>query len=310
MPLAVTADASASTDTDATPIASYRFNFGDGSATVGPQTAATATHTYTAAGIYSVTVTATDTAGLTGTATKTVTVADAPPVAVLFVTPTSGPAPLAVNADASASTDLDATPIATYSFNFGDGTTVGPQAGATASHIYGSAGTYTVTVTVSDTAGNSSKATQQVVVSAGLVGNPGFETGTSGWNTSGSGSGVTLTQVTGGHSGSYAAQIANTSTSSSSCLLNDAPNSVATTSTGTYTGSLWVRADKAGKPLNLRLREYSGASLVGTATSTITLSTSWQQVSVNYTIVHPGSDHRLQRLPDRRQQPTRQLLLR
>ena len=57
------------------------------------------------------------------------------PRASLTVTPTSGPAPLNVTADASASTAGNA-PISSYTFNFGDGTTVGPQAGATASHTY------------------------------------------------------------------------------------------------------------------------------------------------------------------------------
>jgi parallel beta-helix repeat protein len=162
-PLTVTADASASTDTDATPIASYSFDFGDGSPPVSPQPGATATHTYAGAGTFTVTVTVTDTAGLSGTATATVTVADSPPNAVLQVTPTNGRAPVSVIADASKSTDQDATPIATYTFDFGDGSPViGPQTAATAAHTYSAQGTYTVTVTVTDTAGFWSTATKKV----------------------------------------------------------------------------------------------------------------------------------------------------
>ena len=166
-PLQVTADASGSTDTDATPIATYRFDFGDGTI-VGPQAGATANHTYTTAGTYTARVTVTDTAGLSSSATAQVTVnpADAAPAAALTVSPSSGVAPLQVTADASGSTDTDATPIATYRFDFGDGTIVGPQAGATATHSYTATGTFTVTVTVTDTAGLSSTATSQVTVTA------------------------------------------------------------------------------------------------------------------------------------------------
>jgi parallel beta-helix repeat protein len=87
------------------------------------------------------------------------------PTAALTVTPASGPAPLSVTADASAST-AGSSPISSYSFDFGDGTTVGPQAGATAGHTYQSPGTYTVTVTVTDGNNATSTATQTVVVSS------------------------------------------------------------------------------------------------------------------------------------------------
>jgi PKD repeat protein len=162
-PLAVTADASASTAGSAA-IASYSFNFGDGT-TVGPQAGATATHTYTTAGTYTVTVTVTDTAGSSSTATKQVTVTAKPPTAALSVNPSTGTAPVQVTADAAASAPGKA-PISTYSFDFGDGTTVGPQSGGTAAHTYTTPGPYTVKVTVTDTAGNSSSATAQVTVNA------------------------------------------------------------------------------------------------------------------------------------------------
>jgi hypothetical protein len=47
----------------------------------------------------------------------------------------------------------------------------------------------------------------------------------------------------------------------------------------------------AGKPLKLRFREYSISSgaLLGTTTAQVTLTTSWQQVTVSYTITAPGS---------------------
>lgn len=85
------------------------------------------------------------------------------PAAALTVSPASGIAPLAVTANASAST-AGSAPIATYTFSFGDGTTAGPQAGATAGHTYQAAGSYSVTVTVTDTSGLTSRATQAVTV--------------------------------------------------------------------------------------------------------------------------------------------------
>jgi parallel beta-helix repeat protein len=167
-PLALTADASASTDGDATPIVSYSFDFGDGTSPIGPQASPVATHTYATAGIYTVVVTATDTAGLASTASATVTATspppDSPPAAALSLTPSSGTINLAVTADGSASTDGDLTPIASYAFDFGDGTAVGPQPGAAAVHTYTTPGTYTVTLTVTDTAGLVASATAQVTV--------------------------------------------------------------------------------------------------------------------------------------------------
>ena len=121
------------------------------------------------------------------------------------------------------------------------------------------------------------------------IANPSFETSTSGWNANGSGSGVTLTRVEGGHSGAWAAKLANGGTASALCLLNDSPNWVATSSAGTYAGSLWVRAETPGATLRLRFREWSGGTLLGSATTQVTLTTSWQQVAVRYAVTAPGS---------------------
>jgi parallel beta-helix repeat protein len=88
-----------------------------------------------------------------------------PPTAALGVTPASGTAPLAVTADASHST-AGSSPISSYSFDFGDGTTVDPQSGGTANHTYQSAGTYKVTVTVTDGNNLTSTASQTVTATA------------------------------------------------------------------------------------------------------------------------------------------------
>jgi hypothetical protein len=159
-PLAVTADGSGSSDPEGGRIASYRFDFGDGTV-VGPQPGATAAHTY-AAGNWTVTLTVTDSLGATGTAPRAVAVTgNRPPTASLVVTPSSGNAPLAVTANGSASVDPDGGRIFSYRFDFGDGTVVGPQPGATATHTYAK-GNFTATLTVTDSVGASGTATAMI----------------------------------------------------------------------------------------------------------------------------------------------------
>jgi len=70
------------------------------------------------------------------------------PVAALSLPATTSSVD-SVTADASGSTDPDTNTL-TYTFAWGDGSTTGPQAGPTASHLYSITGNYTVTVTVSD----------------------------------------------------------------------------------------------------------------------------------------------------------------
>ena len=158
--------------------------------------------------------------------------------------------------------------------------------------------------------GNDGGKTSTASLSVSFVSNSGFETDLSGWNTSGSGTGVTLTRVAGGHTGSWAAKVTNAGTTNGTCLLNDSPNWVATTSSSTYTGSLWVRADTAGKPLKLRFREYVGSTLIATTTGQVTLTTSWQQVTVVHTVTSPGSTLDFNAYPRECGRASRRLLLR
>ena len=77
-------------------------------------------------------------------------------------TPTNGVAPLPVNFTAAA-TDADGDPL-TYTWNFGDSS---PTAtGATASHTYSTAGSYTATVSVTDGKGGTATKTVPVTVLA------------------------------------------------------------------------------------------------------------------------------------------------
>jgi hypothetical protein len=124
-----------------------------------------------------------------------------------------------------------------------------------------------------------------------LVKNPGFETDTSGWNNNGT-AGVTLERVAGGHSGSFAGRLTNTNTTSKTITLNDAsPNSEPSTGTSVYTATAWVRSDNTTATATLRLREYNGSTQVQAVTAPVTLSTSWQMVTLTLTPQAAGSSY-------------------
>ena len=158
---------------------------------------------------------------------------------------------------------------------------------------FSEAGTYVLRLTADDGALQASDDLTVTVDAAGstnLVGNPGFEVDTSGWNTGASIGGVALSRVSGGHGSSWAALLTNGSASSGMCMLNDSPNWVSATVAGTYSGSLWARADSAGATLRLRVREYNGGTLVGTPTiSQLQLTTAWQLVTVTHVSQAPGT---------------------
>ncbi len=154
--LVVAADASTSNDPDGT-IASYAWTFGDGATATGRTTS----HTYAAGGTYTVKLTVTDNEGATGSTSQSVSVAtNKAPVAAFTSTVTN----LNVATDASTSSDSDGT-IASYAWTFGDGSTA---TGKTASHTYSAAGTYTITLKVTDNQGAVASTTNPVQVSAAV----------------------------------------------------------------------------------------------------------------------------------------------
>ena len=151
--LTATVDAAGSTDPDGT-IAGHAWEFGDGATGTG----VTAEHTYAAAGSYQVKLTVTDNRGGTATQTATVTVAAAnvAPVAA-FTSATTG---LTATLNGSTSSDPDGS-VAGYAWTFGDGTT---GTGASTTHAYTAAGTYTVELTVTDNKGLTNAVSKQVTV--------------------------------------------------------------------------------------------------------------------------------------------------
>ncbi len=85
---------------------------------------------------------------------------NSPPVASFVMSPTAGVVPLTVEFNASGSNDPDGS-IATYEWDFGDG---GNGAGVTIEHIFSTAGTYRITLTVTDNEGKIASATQELTV--------------------------------------------------------------------------------------------------------------------------------------------------
>ncbi|HXH05443.1 MAG TPA: PKD domain-containing protein, partial [Vicinamibacterales bacterium] len=156
---AVSVDGSGSSDPDGDAL-TYEWDFGDGTTAAG----ATAVHTYTAAGSFTVRLTVRDGRGGVHTAETTATIAAAPPTNQPPVAHAGGPYTseigMAVRFDGSASSDPDGDALG-YAWAFGDGAT---GTGQRPLHVYASAGTFEVTLTVTDGRGGSATATTVVTV--------------------------------------------------------------------------------------------------------------------------------------------------
>ena len=295
-PHAILADASYSTDPDGR-IVSYAFDFGDGLGTV-PQLSPFAPHIYRRAGRWNLSVTVTDDAGNRVVATQTIDVAavagNQPPLAALTLTPPSGFAPLAVIADGSASSDPEG-PLVSYRFDFGDGT-VETSSGPTFPHVY-AAGTWTATLTVTDSAGAQSVATATVNVdsvpapdtlAANLVGNPSFESNLDGWKAY---SGASIARVAGGVDGSWCLSVS-APLLSTMFGVNDSPNWIARVpAAGTrYRISAFVRGRLLGK-IRFQVREWSGGTQQGTTiySDPVRPGLVWEELSVDVTALREGS---------------------
>ena len=149
----VTFDGSGSSDPDGDTL-TYSWDFGDGSNGSGVNP----THVYTAGGTYTVSLVVNDgkVNSIPSTTTATIAEVNDPPVA------DAGPDQYAlvgetVTFDGSASYDDGS--ITSYDWTFGDGTT---GSGETSTHAYSSAGTFTVTLRVTDN--SSDQATDEAIV--------------------------------------------------------------------------------------------------------------------------------------------------
>jgi PKD repeat protein len=86
-----------------------------------------------------------------------------PPTAVITSSTAAGAAPLQVSFNGSGSTSANSAAVVHYAWSFGDGTT---GAGAAVAHSFTAAGTYTTTLTVTDSQGLTATASTPVVVTA------------------------------------------------------------------------------------------------------------------------------------------------
>jgi PKD repeat protein len=147
--LRCTYDGSSSTDTDGA-VSAYGWTFGDG----GTGNGVTAMHTYGHGGTYSASLTVRDDRGASATVSKDISVANLTPTAA-FTVSCSG---LRCSLDAGVSGDRDGS-IVSYGWTFGDGVAA---SGKTTSHDYPKAGTYAITVTVTDNDGAAAAASQRI----------------------------------------------------------------------------------------------------------------------------------------------------
>jgi len=158
-----------SSDTDGS-VTNRNWDFGDGNSS----SSTNPTHSYTTAGTYTVSLTVTDNGGATDTNSQSVTVAAG------NLLPTAGFSATTLELEATftdLSSDNDGS-ISSYSWDFGDGNS---STVANPVHNYAAAGTYSVTLTVTDNEGATDTDTQSVTVSESGGGNTGgfTETGLS-----------------------------------------------------------------------------------------------------------------------------------
>jgi PKD repeat protein len=136
----------------------YNWTFGDG----GSSSGRTTTHEFRAAGSYLVTLTASNINGQTASASQTVTVgAGTVPTAAFTFSPTAPRTSQDIFFSAEGSRAASGRRIVAYDWNFGSGRT---GSGVTVSKRYDTAGSYVVTLTVTDDAFQATTVTQSVTV--------------------------------------------------------------------------------------------------------------------------------------------------
>jgi PKD repeat protein len=143
----------------------WSWTFGDG------QTAATQnpSHPYASAGTYTVALTVTNASGSnTLTRTNYISVSAPAPVANFTANTTSGPKPLTVSF-----TDTSSGSPTAWAWTFGDGGTA--STGPVVTHVYNTAGSFSVSLTVTSASGsNSITKTNYIVVAVGTCTVPNF----------------------------------------------------------------------------------------------------------------------------------------
>ena len=143
-------------------LALFDWSYGDG--VTSSSTSASSSHAYATTGTYTVTLTVTDDVGQARTASGTVTVVNGL-TANFSVSPSSPVINRTVNVSGADSTAVAGASIVLYQWDFGNGLT-SSDSGATATTTYTTAGTYTIRLTVRDSAGRTATVTKSVTVTA------------------------------------------------------------------------------------------------------------------------------------------------
>lgn len=139
-------------------ITNYEWDFGDGTKGAGRTTS----HQYRSAGTYFVTLTVTDLAGLKGSRSVSVAVsASGLPTASFVFSPSNPGIGEEIAFNAAASTAVAPRTIVSYDWHFGTDRT---GSGMIVMKRYDTPGTYRVTLTVTDDAGNQTTTSQSVTV--------------------------------------------------------------------------------------------------------------------------------------------------
>jgi PKD repeat protein len=159
-----TAEASRVGETSRT-ITSYEWSLGDGET----KTGVTERHSYSVLGTYAVVLTVTDSAGVQGTSSQTITVVNGVTATFIASNPTDGSLEVVFNAEESRGSNSGfggRNTISNYIWHFGiPGTTaVVETTSPIISQTFLSAGTYTVTLTVEDSAGRRQTSNQEIAV--------------------------------------------------------------------------------------------------------------------------------------------------
>ena len=141
-------------------IDAWQWEFGDGGIQVGVQNPS---HTYTEAGIYTVTLIVRDGDNLTDSEIKTDYITVDGPSASFSANPDCGVQPLLV-AFTDLSSNIGAGTITTYSWDFGDGSPA--SAAQNPSHTYSSPGSYTVTLTITNSLAQTDTFTETITVAS------------------------------------------------------------------------------------------------------------------------------------------------
>lgn len=145
---------------------SFVWDFGDGSSAV---SGASVAHLYATAGSYTLTLKATNTANVSTTSTIPIQVLPSAP-STPQLTINNGAAIYATTAASLSASSVD--PLGRnlgYTWDFGDGQTA---TGSSVTHTYNSAGNYTLSVRATNTASQSTSASQQVTVLTPAVTTP------------------------------------------------------------------------------------------------------------------------------------------